>query len=164
VTLFSTAPNYSAIVRPLQWLVIALIFLFFLRVMRAVWVEMRPAGLRNSRFARRQERREAAGAKTGRRQLHLEVLEPEEAKGRSYGLDKGEVTIGRDASCVLSTANDIYSSSLHARVFLSNDQIWVEDLGSTNGTFVNAERITKETRLSRGDMLQVGGTVLEVVR
>ena len=43
------AQNYTAILRPLQWLVIALIFLFFLRVIRAVWVEVRPAGLRLTR-------------------------------------------------------------------------------------------------------------------
>ena len=55
-------PNYSAILRPLQWLVIALIFLFFLRVVRAVFVEIRPAGVRTTRAERRRLKREQAGS------------------------------------------------------------------------------------------------------
>ena len=39
-----------------------------------------------------------------------------------------------------------------------------EDLGSTNGTYVNAERIVRPTRLTKGDLVQVGATILEVTR
>jgi pSer/pThr/pTyr-binding forkhead associated (FHA) protein len=59
---------------------------------------------------------------------------------------------------------DIYTSTLHARLFRHNEQLWVEDLGSTNGTYVNSERIAKAVRLGKGDMLQVGSTVFEVSR
>jgi FHA domain len=166
VPLLATSPNYSAIVRPLQWLVIALIFLFFLRVIRAVWVETRPAGPRPSRSERRTQRRQAEvmeGARP-RRQLHLEVVEPEDRKGTNYGLETGEIVIGRAPSCDVSTTYDVYSSSTHARVYQVGSQMWVEDLGSTNGTFVNGERIARDTRLGRGDVLQVGGTVFEVTR
>jgi pSer/pThr/pTyr-binding forkhead associated (FHA) protein len=62
------------------------------------------------------------------------------------------------------TSTDVYSSNLHARLFRRGDQLWVEDLGSTNGTYVNSERIHRPTRLARGDLLQVGGTVFEVAR
>jgi pSer/pThr/pTyr-binding forkhead associated (FHA) protein len=160
------AADYSAIIRPLQWLVIALVFLFFLRVVRAVFVEVRPAGpTRAERRAQRRAERNAAepAPSRSRRQLHLEVVEPRSFEGTVYDLD-GEVTIGRSAGCAIPTAYDAYSSTMHARVYRSSGSVWVEDLGSTNGTFVNSERITQPARLARGDLLQVGATVFEVRR
>jgi len=53
---------------------------------------------------------------------------------------------------------------LHARLFRHNDQLWVEDLGSTNGTYVNSEQISQAMRLGKGDLLQIGSTVFEVAR
>jgi len=73
-------------------------------------------------------------------------------------------TIGRSPGCGVSTPEDIYTSTLHARLFRRNEQLWVEDLGSTNGTYVNSERISKAVRLGKGDMLQIGSTVFEVSR
>ena len=54
--------NLNAVLRVMQWGVIALIFLFFLRVIRAVWVEMSPATIRKSRSERRQEKRQVRAA------------------------------------------------------------------------------------------------------
>jgi pSer/pThr/pTyr-binding forkhead associated (FHA) protein len=161
--------NYSAIVRPLQWLVIALVFLFFLRVVRAVWVEVRPAGPRQTRADRRRAAREEKRALAGyepkrrRKQLFLEVLEPADHAGRTFDLDD-ELTIGRSPGCGVPTTYDVYSSTLHARLYRRGDQLWAEDLNSTNGTFVNSERITQPTKLARGDLLQIGATVFEVTR
>lgn len=168
MVLLGASTNYSAIVRPLQWLVIVLVFLFFLRVVRAVWVEVRPAGPRQTRAERRRaarEERTMAGhtPRRHRKQLFLEVLEPAEQSGRTFDLDE-ELTIGRSPGCGVPTSYDVYSSTLHARLFRRGDQLWVEDLHSTNGTFVNSERITKPARLARGDLLQVGATVFEVTR
>ena len=158
--------DYQAIIRPLQWLVVALIFLFFLRVIRAVFVEMRPAGpTRAQRRAQRraEEEEQRPREARARRQLRLEVIEPREMEGRVFDLD-GEVTVGRSNGCGISTAYDSYSSTVHARLYRSGGQIWVEDLGSTNGTFVNSERITQPARLAKGDLLQIGATVFEVRR
>ena len=142
------ATNYSAIIRPLQWLVVALIFLFFLRVVRAVFVEIRPAGARQTRA--RPRRPPAGGAgRAGvaprRRALLLEVVEPADQAGPHFDLDD-ELTVGRAPGCGIPTTYDTYSSTLHARFFRRGDQLWVEDLGSTNGTYVNAERISKPMR------------------
>jgi len=162
--LILTTPDYSAIIRPLQWLVIALIFLFFLRVVRAVFVEVRPVGPRTTRAERRRERRALQGKEPRRKkQLYLEVLEPEKRRGQAFDLDD-ELTVGRSPGCGVSTVDDVYTSTLHARLFRYGDQLWVEDLGSTNGTFVNSERISVATRLGKGDLLQVGGTVFEVTK
>jgi hypothetical protein len=163
---FIVGTNYSAIIRPLQWLVVALIFLFFLRVVRAVFVEVRPAApSRAQRRARRRNEEEERPLREtrSRRQLRLEVIEPREREGTTYELD-GEVTVGRSNGCGISTSYDSYSSTLHARLYRSGGQVWVEDLGSTNGTYVNSERIAHPARLAKGDLLQIGATVFEVRR
>jgi hypothetical protein len=162
--LFATQ-NLNAVLRVLQWGVIALIFLFFLRVIRAVWVEMSPAVIRKSRAEKREERVGARPARSSstRKQLYLRVLEPSERAGQTFDLDD-ELTIGRSPGCGVPTPDDIYTSTLHARLFRHNDQLWVEDLGSTNGTYVNSEKITQSLRLGKGDMLQVGSTVFEVTK
>jgi len=149
------ATDYQAIIRPLQWFVVALIFLFFLRVMRAVWVETSPGGRR-----RRREKRQGGRSGTG-----LVVIEPIERVDERYDVPTGKtLTIGRSATCDVVIAEDIYSSTVHARVARQDTGLWAEDLASTNGTYVNAERIEVPTRLTRGDVLQVGGTVFEVIR
>ncbi len=165
--MFIVGTDYSAIVRPLQWLVVALIFLFFLRVIRAVFVEVRPAGptraqRRADRRAEEDEQRRPRDSRS-RKQLRLEVIEPREHEGTVYELD-GELTVGRSNGCAIPTTYDSYSSTVHARLYRSGGQIWVEDLGSTNGTFVNSERITQPSRLAKGDLLQIGATVFEVRR
>jgi hypothetical protein len=157
--------NLNAVLRVMQWAVIALIFLFFLRVIRAVWVEMSPATVRKSREERRQDRDVAKPKQPAikRKHLYLCVVEPTERQGQIFDLDD-ELTIGRSPGCGVSTPEDIYTSTLHARLFRRNDQLWVEDLGSTNGTYVNSEKITQGLRLGKGDMLQVGSSVFEVTR
>ncbi len=145
--------NYQAIIRPLQWFVVIIIFLFFMRVVRAVYVETRPGG-------RRKERRSRST-----RVLSLEVLEPEERAGERFSVDEGkELSLGRSVTCDVAVPDDVYASTLHARLFRDGSNLLIEDLQSTNGTYVNTERVVVPTRLSRGDVVQVGGTILEVVR
>jgi len=171
VAVLVATQNLNAVLRIMQWGVIALIFLFFLRVLRAVWVEMSPATVRKSRAERRQERRQERAAarppvrprEIRRRQLYLKVVQPAAQAGRTYDLDD-ELTIGRSPGCGVAMPEDIYTSTLHARLFRRNDQLWVEDLGSTNGTFVNSEQIKQAVRLGKGDLLQIGSTVFEVSR
>ncbi len=146
--------NYQAIIRPLQWFVVILIFLFFLRVVRAVWVETRPGG-------RRKERRGASG----RRALTLEILEPEGRAGERFTGQAGkEMTIGRSLMCDIAIPDDVYASTVHAKVTTDGTTLSVEDLHSTNGTYVNTERVVIPTKLSRGDLVQIGGTIFEVAR
>ena len=147
------ATNYQAIIRPLQWFVVILIFLFLLRVIRAVYVETRPGGRRKERRRGRQ------------RGLALEVLEPVDRAGERYSVSEGaEISLGRSVTCDVAMPDDIYASTFHARLFLDGSHLLVEDMASTNGTYVNAERIVVPTRLTKGDLLQVGETILEVTR
>lgn len=161
---FATS-GFSGAVRLVQWCVIALIFLFFLRVIRAVWVEVRPAGPRKARSNPRPMAAEPSAPAPQRRKgpLLLEVIEPADRAGQRFDVD-GELTIGRSPGCGVATTYDIYSSTVHARLYRQDGRVYVEDLGSTNGTFVNSERVTKPTKLGRGDLVQVGGTVFQVTR
>lgn len=162
------ATGYSGVVRLVQWCVIAFVFLFFLRVVRAVWVEVRPAGPRQLRTNPRPTLERGAGpaaapARRSKGQLFLEVIEPADRAGQRFAID-GELTVGRSPGCGIATTYDVYSSTVHARLYKEGGRVYVEDFGSTNGTFVNSERIEKPTRLGRGDLVQIGATVFQVSR
>lgn len=140
---------------------LALLYLFFLRVLRAVWSEVAPAraggapGPAPAKPARR-----AGKGKVAKAGAALVVLEPREQKGGRYALGD-EVTMGRAAGCTI-TLDDNYASQLHARVFRRDGEMHVEDLGSTNGTYLNGTKVTSAVPLKRGDRVKVGATVFEV--
>lgn len=72
-----------------------------------------------------------------------------------------QLIIGRSASCDL-TLDDTFVSSQHARVAKTDGGLMVSDLGSTNGTYVDREKVTTPIQVSRGAKLQIGSTVMEV--
>jgi pSer/pThr/pTyr-binding forkhead associated (FHA) protein len=84
-----------------------------------------------------------------------------EGKGPpSVDLVPPETVIGRDASCHV-TIPDASVSHRHARVYHSDGEWYVEDLGSTNGTFVNDRPLTRPVVLRPGDTVSIGRSVLE---
>ena len=94
--------------------------------------------------------------------LRLKVVEPAADRGRTYDLGD-ELTVGRAGGCQI-TLDDTFVSQLHARVFRRDGQLYVEDLGSTNGTFLNRKKVSSPQPLRRGDRLQIGKTVLELAK
>ncbi len=149
--MLGTTSNYAAIIRPLQVLVMVVAALFLLRVMRVAAVQARPV-----------EYEPRARRRRGGTTLALKFIEPLDRTGERVTVDSA-VTIGRSADCDLAMS-DTYLSSRHAR--LANDQgdLSIEDLGSTNGTYVNQELVDGRVHLERGDIVQVGGVLFEVVR
>jgi len=84
--------------------------------------------------------------------------------GTSLPLGRSAIVVGRAPSCTL-VVDDDYVSSRHARIFPQDDQWFVEDLGSTNGTLVGGERIGGEpVPLTPGMQVRLGQTVLELRR
>jgi pSer/pThr/pTyr-binding forkhead associated (FHA) protein len=83
--------------------------------------------------------------------------------GRLLELGEGRFVIGRDASCDL-TVDDPKVSGEHAEIIRSGSSFVLRDLGSTNGTYVNGERVDGRRRLHEGDRLQIGDTELEYRR
>ena len=146
----------------LKLFLLVLLYLFFLRVLRAVWTEVNvprladgpaPAGKPKGR-----NRRAPRPGRTNHPQL--KALEPSALRGRSYPL-ADEVTLGRAAGCQVPL-DDAYASQVHARVFQRDGQWYVEDLGSTNGTYLNRRRVAGPMVIKRRDKLQIGNTVLEL--
>jgi hypothetical protein len=83
--------------------------------------------------------------------------------GTSLGLADQQITIGRanDATLVL---DDDYASTRHARLFPQDGQWIVEDLGSTNGTYLDRQKVSQPTPVPVGVPIRIGKTVLELRR
>jgi len=90
----------------------------------------------------------------------LVVIEPRARRGSSYAVGP-EITLGRSPGCTVQIADDAFVSNLHARVFVADGYLLAEDVGSTNGTYLNGVRLAQPRPIIRGDRLQVGNTVLE---
>jgi pSer/pThr/pTyr-binding forkhead associated (FHA) protein len=150
--------------RFLEYVFLALLYLFFLRVVRAVWVEMREPRVVPvaPNLANESAHASSNGAPKGRGSPHqLTVVSPEDEKGRAFVL-ADELTIGRSPRCSVPLAADGFVSQVHARLFRRGDEYWVEDLGSTNGTLMNGRKLAGAAPLRKGDLIQVGQTVLEL--
>jgi pSer/pThr/pTyr-binding forkhead associated (FHA) protein len=76
----------------------------------------------------------------------------------------GPMVVGREADDGIRLDGDEFASSQHARIEPRADGVWVEDLGSTNGTFVNGSKIEKRTRVRAGDTVRIGQTELRLER
>jgi FHA domain len=154
----------EAVLTVLKFCFLALLYLFLYRVVRLTLRELRapaltaePAGVPTAAPPRRERRPEPGTA------LRLRILEPASRRGETHTIDR-EVTVGRGGGCALVLSDDTYVSQLHARLFQQNGEGYVEDLGSTNGTYVNGKQIKGVTRLKRGDQVQFGQTVAEVTK
>ncbi|MEM1332487.1 MAG: FHA domain-containing protein [Actinomycetota bacterium] len=166
----------------LKLALLGLIYLFFARVLWAVWSEVRAPRARQivqpghpgqqaaaaATTAAQRRPAPAAGGRTAKpkkgrrgRAGRLVVLEPRHRRGLAVALGAGEITLGRDPQCTISITDDGYVSQLHLRIFDHDGQAIVEDLGSTNGTFHNGNKLIGSRVLSVGDRIQVGTTVIE---
>ncbi len=146
----------ESVLTVLKFCFLALLYLFLWRVVRVVIGEMRtPEAPAEGSDARRERRT--------RRGVRLRILEPPAQQGELYSLGD-ELTVGRGGGCGIVIVDDHYVSTVHARLFRRGDEVLVEDLGSRNGTFLNGTPVAGATRLRRGDRVQFGQTVAEVVR
>ena len=149
----------------LKYIFLAILYLFFLRVLRAVWIELRepkpapvPAGPAPT---------PGPGPGRGRRRdrgaERLVVVDPPERQGQEFPLGD-ELTVGRAGGCGVALPDDTFVSQLHARVFRRDGRLYVEDLGSTNGTYLNRNKVASAVAMRKGDKLKIGKTTLEVQR
>lgn len=144
------------VLNALKIVLLALIYLFFARVLWAVWSEVRTPVATTGKIV-------GSGAKDKKRSDAgvFVIVEPRQHRGASFTLSN-TLTLGRVDDNDIALDDDTFMSSHHARIEVRPEGVWVVDLESTNGTFVNGQRVTGDRSLRKGDRLQVGSTVLEV--
>jgi hypothetical protein len=81
-------------------------------------------------------------------------------EGEVRPLDSKPLTLGRAPQNDIRLQEDDFASARHARIEPRRDGVWVEDIGSTNGTFLNGIKVTRARKLSPGDVVKVGETEL----
>jgi len=146
---------------------LAILWLFVIAAVGVVRTDMFGVP-RSGRRARRQLKaarpaRPARGGRNNRGEPHRLLVTAGALAGTSLGLSDQQITVGRanDATLVL---NDDYASSRHARLFPQDGQWIVEDLGSTNGTYIDRQKVTQPTPVPVGVPIRIGKTVLELRR
>ena len=93
----------------------------------------------------------------------LVVLEaPQGEVGKTYNL-KDRTVIGRSSRSDV-TIDDTFASSSHARILKKNNHFVLEDLGSTNGTYLEGEKINEPSPLRTGSRIRIGNTLLEFLQ
>jgi len=145
----------------LKFCLLALLYVFLLRIVFVVARELRgtPEPVVAPVVAP-----QPAPAKGGkRRPWKLVVVEPPAERGKAFVIN-GEATIGRGGGCNVPLSFDTFVSQVHARAQERDGKLWIEDIGSTNGTIVNGAKIEAARRVNKGDRVQVGETLLEVDR
>jgi Inner membrane component of T3SS, cytoplasmic domain len=88
------------------------------------------------------------------------VRSPALEEGDELSLDSSALLVGRGARNDVDLTADEYASSEHARIEPRRDGVWLEDVGSTNGTYLNGIQLTRAKRLTPGDVVRIGETEL----
>jgi hypothetical protein len=159
LTVASAQVETTLLVLKLAFLV--LLYLFIWRIVRSAARDLR---LPQESMILAPQQAAAAGLLTqpaAREHGRLVVLEsPALDEGEVVPLASHPVTVGRGANNDVPLPSDEYASTRHARFEPRRDGVWIEDIGSTNGTFVNGIRLTRERKLAAGDVVPGGETDL----
>jgi hypothetical protein len=143
---------------------LVLLYLFVVRVIRSAGRE-RQAPSQDSMILTPAAAAAAGLRRSGptRRALRLVVQRsPSLEEGDEFPINSAPVTVGRGGQNDLVLNGDDFASARHARIEARGDGVWVQDLDSTNGTYVNGSRVAGAQRVDAGDILRVGETDLRV--
>jgi hypothetical protein len=137
---------------------LVLLYLFIWRIVRTVARDVR---LPQESFVLAPQQAAAAGlgprARTG---MLIVLASPALKVDSERTLDSAPVTLGRASDNDMNLGDDEFASAHHAKVEPRRDGVWVEDVGSTNGTFVNGVKLKRPRKLTAGDIIRVGETDL----
>jgi hypothetical protein len=127
----------------LKLIFLLLIYVFLWQVARSMRSHVSPGPRRPAKAAR-----------------EMIVVRSDTLSGQRYGLERPKV-VGRsdDADIII---DDSYASEFHLRVGLNEGEVVLNDLGSTNGTYLNGRRVTVPTVITKGDSIQIGKTIFEI--
>jgi pSer/pThr/pTyr-binding forkhead associated (FHA) protein len=144
---------------------LVLLYLFVVRVIRSAGRGQRAAPSQDSMILSPQAAAAAGlgrGGAAPRTFLLVVQRSPSLEEGDQFAVNSAPVTVGRGGQNDLVLNGDDFASARHARIEVRGDGVWVQDLESTNGTFVNGSRVAGAQRLDPGDVLRVGETDLRV--
>jgi pSer/pThr/pTyr-binding forkhead associated (FHA) protein len=145
---------------------LAILWIFVLSAISVIRSDMFGARIDQAPRAERREQKRAAKnrPKTTKRPrgapTHVAIVDGANA-GETAALDEAPLLIGRGSDAAIRLDDD-YVSTRHARIAASGDQWFVEDLGSTNGTYIGTQRLTQPTTLQLGSQVRIGKTTLEL--
>lgn len=145
----------------LKYAFLAVLYIFIARAIRAVHVELKGETIAPPRARSAAPAPARAPARRGKKSPTKAVVVEGPKKGKAFQI-ADELIIGRGEKCHLVLDDDAYVSQVHARIFTRDGTCMVEDLGSTNGTYINRRRITAPSEGQRGDRIKIGKTVLEL--
>jgi hypothetical protein len=136
---------------------LVLLYLFIWRIVRSASQDLRVGGGAAQESQIISPGQAAAAGLTPRAPARLVVVSsPALDRGEEIRVDSIPISVGRGGQNDVALDGDEFSSARHARFEARRDGLWVEDLGSTNGTFVNGARVTTPRRLGKGDVVRVG--------
>jgi pSer/pThr/pTyr-binding forkhead associated (FHA) protein len=141
---------------------LVLLYLFIWRVVRTASRDLRGAPqesiiLAPQRVQDQKKRRKRGGDAKPAGKLVV-VTSPAFPTGEEVPIDSAPVLVGREAENDVPLLRDEFSSGRHARIEARRDGVWIEDVGSTNGTFVNGVQLKTPRKLSTGDVIRIGQT------
>ena len=152
--LYSVAVEEALLVLKLAFLV--LLYLFIWRIVRSAARDVRMP--QESFILAPSQAAELAALRDSGRLVVLRS--PALSEGDELTLNSSALLLGRGSDNDVNLARDEYASSKHARVEPRRDGVWVEDIGSTNGTYLNGIKLTRARKLTPGDVVRVGETEL----
>lgn len=144
----------------LKYVFLAVLYIFMARAVRAIYMELKPQRVPSTPARKAPAKQPQRRSKKAPRSL--KVLEGEGIKGKTFDIDN-ELLIGRGDNCRI-VLQDAYASQVHARLFQRGEQVMLEDMGSTNGTYLNRQKVTSPTETFKGDQVKIGKTVMELRR
>jgi hypothetical protein len=137
---------------------LVLLYLFIWRIVRTASKDLR---LPQESFILAPQQAEAAGLRerrTPKLGKLVVVTSPALDKKEEFILDSQAITIGRGSQNTIPLDDDEFASASHARIEPRQDGVWLEDTGSTNGTYLNGVKLTRPRKLTPGDIVRVGET------
>lgn len=146
----------------LKFALLGLLYFFIYRAVRSVAIDLAGRRQASSNAQAGDRKPKQKPSRSGKAPSSVAIHTPESPKARTVRLS-GSLEIGRAEGCEIRL-DDTYASQHHAR-FSTREGAWVvEDLGSTNGTYVNDHRIQTPVEVHAGDVVRIGKTVMELRR
>jgi pSer/pThr/pTyr-binding forkhead associated (FHA) protein len=136
---------------------LVLLYFFIWRIVRSVAKDLR---LPQESFVLGPQQAAAAGLGRSTTGMLVVLSSPALDPGTERELDSTPVTLGRAPENDLVLDTDEFASVQHAKVEPRRDGVWLHDLESTNGTFLNGSKLTRPRKLTPGDVIRVGETDL----